>query len=232
MNRLVRLICAIALGGSFTVHAQGPGNAQEAPPSPPYIAPVPTPVSWNIQISYPEPPPPESRFLKEVRVTKTRDKKREISTWSDGIESETWYMDGHVIYRQPHFLSDDVAVVEEATYFAQGDFPNLFWVNKDTYKRQEIREGRLCYYYESDPSAVPGRVSASLQGQLQRPPVFKAWIDVKTKLPVVLDQGKLIEKYSFSAGTSQSISLPPLFARKLEQFLATKKAVLPLPPSY
>lgn len=57
-----------------------------------------------------------------------------------GTESESWYVDNFVIYRQPHFVKDDVAIMRllpsvAASFFSVSNFATLSWIGKDTFQR-------------------------------------------------------------------------------------------------
>jgi len=208
--------------------------AKEAPPAPPYLATIPPPASWSIRPANPPPPNLQARVLKEMRVAKTRDKKQELSLWSDGTESESWYVDTFVIYRQPHFVKDDVAIMEQrpdssTNFFSTGDFSNLGWIGQDTFLRTEMHKGKPCHYYETGHTAEQQQIPEPMRAQVQLA-VSKAWIDAKTRLPVTVEEGGIRQEYEFTFGSPKSLTLPPLFSARLEKLLARRKAAANMVP--
>ncbi len=227
MNKHLCLIGMAVVYGAISAIAQTKPTKEE-PPSPPYIATVPPPASWTIRPATPPTPNPQVSTLKEIRVAKTRDMKQEISLWSNGTESESWYVDTFVIYRQPHFVKDDVAILEQrpdstTNFFSTGDFSNLGWIGKDTFQRTETHKGKLCHYYENGNSADFEKIPEPIRSQRQFA-TPKAWIDAKTRLPVAIEQGGILQEYSYTFGSPQSLTLPPLFSARLEKLLARRKA--------
>lgn len=232
MNRYLSFLGMLLLGGA--VHAQSP-SAKPEPPAPPYIASVPAPASWSIRSINPPVANPEAPTIKEIRVAKARDKKQELTIWSNGAESESWFVDTFVIYRQPHFVKGDVAILEQRPdssdhFFSTSDFSNLAWVGKDTFQRTETVKGKLCYYYENGRHAEQERIPEPLRDQIKLA-ISKAWIDARTKLPVAVEEGGIRQEYDFTFGSPASLTLPPLFAARLEKLLNRRKAATAATPS-
>lgn len=219
MNKMFRLLSWAVLSSALIVRA-----AEDAP-RPPFVNTAPS--QWEVHFTYPTEAGGEARFLKKVSVTKTGDKKREVFDWSDGVQSETWHVAGYVLYQQPHFEAGDVAVLEAEKHLDQGDFRDLSWIGKASFRGEEKRGGRQCHFYEGEP------VAGGLGNPHAVPPqVFRAWIDAETRLPVAVERAGVVEEYFFKPGGAAGLTVPPLFTRKLEEFLARKKSIKPLPPPY
>lgn len=234
MNKTYLYLTAIWLAGSF-VPCGAQTDDDQTPPSPPYLATVTAPGSWTIQAkldqsSSPAAPasgvpataPVVPKYVKEIQVTKTEDKKRVVFILSDTTEIEIWHVNSYVLCRQPNFAADEVAIIPEGAGFAPDlkpdDFPTLSWIDIKTYKRRESHNGSSCFYFESSPAGnMPGLPAGAGKSRI---PIQKAWIDVKTKLPVAFDDGVTIQEYTFSAGGPKALTLPPLYQKKFDEFLA------------
>jgi hypothetical protein len=256
MNKTCFFLAVISLGESFIpCAAQSQSNVVPKPPTPPYVAPVGAPAGWTIKVTYRQSIPTSapasegqvagavrSHYLTNIQVTKTAEIKREIYSWSDGTETERWFVSHLLLYREPQFVPGDVAIFALghesksvdllAPNFSSGDFPTLAWINEKNYLRQESRNGYQCFYFESNPGTFSQQVSQDPRVGLTDAPIptMKAWIAADTKLPVAVDTGATIQEYTYSRDGPRSLTLPPMFANKLGDYLAKEKAAIHLPP--
>jgi hypothetical protein len=239
MNKTYLYLTAVWLAGSFVPCGAQTDGGDNKPPSPPYLATVAAPGSWTVQVKLDQSPSaaaPNSGapaagavaplYTKEIQVTKTEDKKRMVLTSSDSTVSEVWYANNYVLYRQPNFAADEVAIAEQvpglSSLLGVGDFPTLSWIDIKTYKRRESHDGSSCFYFESSPVGNMSGLPAGA-GKSRTVPIRKAWIDVKTKLPVAFDDGVTIQEYTFSPGGPKTLTLPPLYQKNLDDYLAQRK---------
>lgn len=226
MNKYLPIIKAAALLSISSASAQSPAGQVE-PPSPPYLATVKAPASWTIRPATPATVNPEAPAVKETRVAKAQNLKQELTIWNNGTEGESWYVDSFVIYRQPHFVKDDVAIMElhpdsATNFFSNADFATLSWIGKDTFQRIENLKGRPCYYYEMKPPAQQANSSGITAHPLSA--ASKAWIDVKSRLPMAVEEGGVLREYTYNMGTPTTLTVPSLFSARLEKLHARRKA--------
>jgi hypothetical protein len=227
MNKFLHHFLAAATLSISPALAQIPTGRVE-PPSSPYLATVKAPASWTIRPATPAAVNPDAPAVKEIRVAKAQNLKQELTIWNNGTESESWYVDNFVIYRQPHFVKDDVAIMElqpdsATNFFSISDFATLGWIGQDTFRRIENLKGKPCYYYEMAPPAEQTADAIAAPAHL-RSAASKAWVDVKSKLPVAVEEGGILQEYSYTLGAPTILTVPSLFSVRLEKLHARRKA--------
>jgi hypothetical protein len=246
MNRMHLYLASVWLVGGF-IPCGAQTDEANTPPSPPYVATVSVPSMWRIKFSSKLSSPitggtaATQRYIKESQVKKTTSKKQVVNLWSDGGEAEIWHVNGLILYHQPQFTTGDVAIYPPGssggldylmTDFSESDFPTLSWIDDEAYKRRESYNGQQCFYFESDPKVILQKANETARGGMRDTavPAMKAWIAVDTKLPVAVEIGGTIQEYTFSKDAPKTLTLPPLFEKKLDDYLAKKAAVIRLPP--
>lgn len=183
-------------------------------PEPPHVATIPPFTSWRISVipskRTPEPSSPEEARAREntehyfpplesVAGYKNDRVIHEISTWKNSGPTESFVVDG-VLYRpsSPRYPQDIVALdpanaaVPDLT---KNSFPNLAWVNAQSFVKTLTEEGRQLHFYEQQGS--------------RGLPSNQAWIDAKTRLPARWDDGRLLRIFTFSPAKPREIPIPP-----------------------
>jgi hypothetical protein len=211
-----------------SLHAQD-GQVQVPPPSPPFLNRLPDHAAWRVTYtSHQAPAPPAGaakgplpRVLQEVDGTKMDQNRREIYVWSDKTTTAHWIYKGIYLFNQP--TTPDIYILNIATYkgspmapslvpdYATTDFPEFSWVSLRNYQGVAIYQQHQCYLFQAQKKseASPSQTTPPVMSGTQ------AWIDVKTKLPVALDDGTTLKIYAVSEVPPRDLELPDKFASAL-----------------
>jgi len=195
---------------------QAVSDQSTPPPAAPFVAPVPDPAQWSIEITPANADPTAEPTSDEggdgakkphrvVQIDSSRagDLKRDLLTYADGSTAELWYADGMLL--QPS-LSGSVMVVDPTAQTPNaprnvdrlGDpaiasgFPSLAWLKLDTFDQVLTFQKQSCYHYATGHG-------------------LEAWISVKTGLPVACQRDGLLYVYTFSDASGLSLALPPSY---------------------
>jgi hypothetical protein len=227
------LIYGVICFGGFALSLLDVAAQTDVPPLPtaPFLASPPAPSSWTILYTYtdtPAPSNPDPIREKEIQVTKTADSIREVTTWSDGSQTERWQVGKYIIFTQLGFPAGYAAVHPSGDWYPSGDFPFLsrYGIGLHFYKGAQSYEGQSCYFYQIDKDREANRIP----GLPGNPNPLKIWISVKTSLPVAFDDGRSIQSYAFTLGGEKDQTMPPVYAQALAKTVARdSKPLVPLP---
>jgi hypothetical protein len=249
MNKVISFVTSLfifCLPG-LSLHAQ---QEEIPPPSPPFLSRLPDHAAWRItytskQAPTPTPPvgaanatnavpaAPQPRVLKEVDGVKMDQTRQEIYQWSDKQTTEHWSYGGSYLLTQldnpgvyifkPSLTNPGItATIPD---YSVSDFPEFSWVSLENYKSIVIYQQHKCYFFQAQKQSVaptPFPLPASVKSLPV--PVKQAWIDVKTKLPVALNDGTVLGVYAIREIPQRDMELPPKFA---EEYAKWQKAWAP-----
>jgi hypothetical protein len=141
----------------------------------------------------------------EIRVVKEGKNRADITELSNGKRRERWLV-RDVVYSCPEtFVAGDFMMMDIGAdpNLRQSDvlkdFPELFWLDLKCFKGVETVDRKKCYLYIADSGIPSGMAHADafFTGiDLSKGPV-KAWIDMKSNLPVAIETEDCLCKYSF-----------------------------------
>jgi len=204
-------------------------RAEDAPPkpSPPFLAKLPAGVCWRMDITPSNPPPPAAAppsgnagpkedsplIAKQYVVTRSGNKRQDVTTFSDGSKAEVWIIDRIFFVKAPHAHGFASTTLIQTPY-ANGvpDFTDLGWVDLAHFKGLQVKNGQNCFVYYTS----------------QRPPVYPytdsrgaetVWVSVDTRLPVASEDEFSHAVYTFNQSVPSLIPPP-----ECQAVLATVKA--------
>ena len=210
------LLLAWTFPGAATAQMQAVSDQSLPPPVAPFVAPVPDPAQWSIEITPANADPtagaaPDSegdgakKPHRVVHIDSSRagDLKRDFLTYADGDTAELWYAGGMLL--KPS-ASGSVMVVDPTAQTPNaprngdrpGDpviaagFPGLAWLKLDYFDQVLTFQKQSCYHYATGHG-------------------LEAWISVKTGLPVASQRDGMLYVYTFSDAAGLSLALPPSY---------------------
>jgi hypothetical protein len=234
MNRTYLMI-SLLLAGLLPAALPAQDNVVYSPPAPPLVASVPENAAWILSVSdgkAQSPTTPNQRMgvgapqsaaknpgLREIRVTKTGNLKRDIVSYGNGTTVEVWYVDGVLFTpdsNQQLTVFNYKAV--QAQYgnglgnaIVSAGFTGLDWLDLKDYDQVVFYQGQPCYHYgikvqqrqllpKGTPPTAPPLLSA------------EAWINAKTALPVAYTDGDgKVYTYRFLDSPAAPLALPPAY---------------------
>lgn len=220
----ILLVALLAITAS-ALHAQSPSASPEPPPEPPLVLPAPSKVQWTIAYDWTganAPRATDGARLISTTVTKIENKRREVSRWGDGRQSERWVVDGLAMTQQPTWPPE--MVVSEPAPPGEGDF-DLGWLDVKYFQKSVTLEGKKCYYYVGPDRAGENRGLKGDGGE--GPPMIKVWIDEKTRLPILVQTAECRKHYAYANSTETALQLPATFARRYDLYLASRPSPAP-----
>ena len=187
----------------------------------------------------------KTRHIKRRKIEKNKKLKTyHVSTsWSDGKTQDDWIVMGYHVAERAGGRGLYVAGAESSlgAELSASDFPELAWIDLKYYRGLKTHKGRPVFVFEvsfeekpmsaadsryysfvkqSDPKATPTEVFKPKYESVV------AYLDAKTQLPVLYNDGSVLRRYSFSS--DKSFLRPPKkiidFLRKREATLRTKTA--------
>lgn len=218
----IRFLTTLLLFGGAAL-----GDEKIPPPEAPFVVNAPKEAAWTIvneTRKSQEAAPKEgtqkqegekARYLKESRIEKREKSKWRLDRWSNGRTTEEWRFETLVVFQQPQLPPDNVIILSARSYAngnssaTSGDFPEFQWIGASSYKEVKDFLKIPCYYYEKQVFAPGGRSGSY---------TMKAWISVKEKLPVALDEGRGVLIYQFQPLSDPAPTMPAIFANKLQAY--------------
>ena len=187
----------------------------------------------------------KTRHIKRRKIEKNKKLKTyHVSTsWSDGKTQDDWIVMGYHVAERAGGRGLYVAGAESSlgAELSASDFPELAWIDLKYYRGLKTHKGRTVFVFEvsfeekpmsaadsryysfvkqSDPKATPTEVFKPKYESVV------AYLDAKTQLPVLYNDGSVLRRYSFSS--AKSFLRPPkkiiAFLRKREVSLGVKTA--------
>jgi hypothetical protein len=169
--------------------------------------------------------------LQSVQVVIYRDVRRDVVKWSTGKSTEIWLLKDVFLVEHPsgqwintynrRFAPDAVEL------HLRRDIKGFEWLSLEKFKDIVTYNGKRCFHYKMDtPAPLPKPASNSNNpsyGLLQlgkwTPTSCEAWIDMKTSLPVGLNDGEYVYTYSFGSAPSEPLKLSPKMQAEYDRFL-------------
>ncbi len=221
MTKLFLLMLSVIFSGMAGTRAMA---ESESTPQPPFVSNTSAYATWTMTFIPKQDTPaadpsksnnPGLRMLKEVRVSKRDKEFQEVQLWSNGVTTERWEVNGLLLFEQPDspgvYLAVQGAIWNKADPFfnfhSHSDFPEFSWLSSTAYAGEKSYQGRDCYRFKSESPSPSSH---------NRP--REAWIDVKTRLPVALDDGRVLCTYAFGNAPSREVELPARFAEVLKNY--------------
>lgn len=206
MNFGFRILTLCGLASCLIAH---PGHAQARidvpPPASPFIAPIPEFADWTVvttqgktdskPLASGESPKPSI-----IQTTRTREVRRQRSTFPNGESLELWMLgtlffttgeNGRVAISD---LMDNVGF-EPSSLNA---FPGFSWLSLSNYAGTRTVEKGTYYYFTQSGK--------------------EAWIDITSKLPFALNDGTSYTRYTFAAPPTAPLALPEAMQSRYDRF--------------
>ncbi|SDU02633.1 hypothetical protein SAMN05444156_1522 [Verrucomicrobium sp. GAS474] len=205
------------------------GAAPDSAPVPPYVEDPPASFSWKI-VHAPRPPAPDApslpatvHFLKESKLSRTPSAMRIVKTWSDGVTTEEWRYQSLTLFTQPN--SGEIYVMEESdslrasfATMSTSAFPEFSWINAASYVGTETYNGSPAYVFAQAAVADSPISPSTGRRAIEAHPALKAWIDVKTKLPLAYDDGVALHTYEMGQPPSTPLVPSAAFLDRIEKY--------------
>ena len=245
MRRLT-VFATLAIAMAFTGRSSVAGGP---PPDPPLVATPPDPCAWTIEVEQKKPrqlPPDDPRQaaaykralqayprMLRVRVEKAGSNRHQETLWDNGKKETLWIYKGWVVFQPASFPADQAIAlpatdrnspVKDGT---DSDFPDFSWIRPEAFVKTVAYHGQPCHYYE-DKEAPPLKGGDTLTPT----PVKKiqAWIDVKTRLPVAVEDDAVLKTFHFLKEAPTSMELTGVFATAYDNAVAAAKREGASPP--
>lgn len=166
-------------------------------------------------------------MIRTLEVTRTLDFAKEASTFSDKTTQTTYIFNvaritKHVAYDGLIRNRADQSVVTFSPDFAVADFAGFGWLSPENYKGVQTVQGRQCYFFTADIEPEDAQLLAARglnRGEIEKLPA-KAFIDVETKLPVVLQRGQETRIFTIGKPKPADLTLPPDVAAEINAWRA------------
>lgn len=211
MNRtfsLTGLLLGLALAAPLWAQSTPP------PPTPPYLNPIPDNSQWLITATPPPPPsaPGAPVTLKSESITITGDIRRNLYTWSNGTQTETWFYQGAKLEQNPgnpEVYLDDSHYNSREDAAAPRNWDHLGWITASNYVRPVTEQGASCYEFTSTDAGG-----------------LRALVDVASRFPLLLEENHVTYRFEKQSAPVQKLTLPPKFAAKWNQYTANIKKLI------
>jgi hypothetical protein len=198
------VVAASGVGPLFGQDSSTPVE-KVSPPPPPYLDPAADHAAWIITLTPPvsasngsSTPPPN--VPKEIHVTKSGDARREITFRNNGSSTVTWFLKGVQLMLDPNF-GYAVASGGGGSNPAAIDFPDFAWIDRSNFVGKTSISGVACYVYSHN--TIVGNEMA--------------WVDMKTGLPVSMQNYAGRRQYQFNEST-ESLALPSTFQAAFDRY--------------
>ncbi len=156
-------------------------------------------------------------MIRTLDCTRTADFTKESAKFSDDTSQTTYIFSiaritKHVAYDGLIRNRRDHSVVTYSPDFTDADFAGFEWLSAETYKGVQSVMGRECYFFTDE---VESEDSKMLQTSGMIPADTKdsnftarAFIDIKTRLPVVLQRGEETRVFAMAKPAAADLVLP------------------------
>ena len=194
---------------------QEPSPPKEAPPDPPLMSSAPADCQWTITYT-PKTPEKEPATADDIRNRKMRQRYSPMvlakhviksagqvaiyTTYEANMKSEAWVVNGY-LFELP--LREGEGIRGDAR--GQGDFPEIDWVSAANFRGTVDLKGNKAHLYAPDdadahpaPSPSSGPHPTPLAVAPLKPAQLRAYIDAKTRLPVMVDTGATVMTYQYT----------------------------------
>lgn len=168
-------------------------------------------------------------MIRTLDCTRTTDFTKEASKFSDDTTQTTYIFSiaritKHVAYDGLIRNRRDQSVVTYSPDFTKADFAGFDWLSTENYKGVQSVMGRECYFFSEE---VESEDSKMLKATGMKPADAKdsrftarAFIDIKTRLPVVLQRGEETRVYAMAKPAAADLVLPPEVTMEIRDWKA------------
>ncbi len=156
-------------------------------------------------------------MIRTLVCTRTTDFTKESSKFSDETTQTTYIFNiaritKHIAYDGLIRNRRDQSVVTYSPDFTDADFAGFDWLSAENYKGVQSVMGHECYFFSDE---VESEDSKMLKASGMKPADAKdskftarAFIDIKTRLPVVLQRGEETRVYAMAKPAAADLVLP------------------------
>ncbi|MES2308805.1 MAG: hypothetical protein V4507_08095 [Verrucomicrobiota bacterium] len=175
------------------------------PPSAPFVVIPVNNISYTMEIGSAADTAPASSPLakslriKKIEVSQSGNIRRDQSLWSDGTQTEDWYVDEIYIYQDPRgwITSLNPKTMSSGTIQRRDASDYFKWLSLDNYKKIVLYEGKKAYQYSENDQT--------------------AWIDVTTLFPLAYQRGTETCVYRFKGPFPEELVLPKKYKAELDK---------------
>jgi hypothetical protein len=155
--------------------------------------------------------PEKGRDIKNIRIVRKGDLRRDSVTWTDGTSTEYWWSKGAEIAVFQTDKSGPVHAMRGGLMDARRLDESLFaWVGSATLKEPQEFLGRKCLYFETRVPLVDDETE-----------LYQAWLDAENLRPVAWSNGASLAVFAFESGVPKDVLVMPAeFKKKLERYEA------------
>lgn len=158
--------------------------------------------------------------------------------WEGGKKSSAYRLGGQVVFSASLRFVDDIRTGGAgAPDWSRSDFPEAGWISLKDYAGRQTVGGRTCYVFDrrkgvkdvesrrarieqhlreqgiTDPAAVVALGRNMLEGEV---PTGRVWLDTKTLLPIQVEEGAMLYRYTYKAAPEQKVIPTGIYKRFLE----------------
>jgi hypothetical protein len=199
------------------------------PPKPPFVRRAPAKSAWLIQIKPigrgPVAPSSDPRlpqkYLKQQYWVKSGSMMQCWNFWTDGSKTQDWIAGTAKFYQSPQgngirvFDSQSIPFFHD---FTAGDFEMLDWIEQESYVGAVKHLGEPCYLFEAKKLAAsvgdnnPRRDLKTVADFHAPASPTRAWISIKTGLPVEIMNGEGQYLFQFQTPPAGELRMPEPYA--------------------
>jgi hypothetical protein len=167
-------------------------------------------------------------------VAKAKTIYREERVFSNGKKFETWRVgamqisalpgSGELAISEPSASDIGLTDPEAYTDYSKTDFPGFEWISKKNYLGVQEMAGRQCLVFKDSVSDLSEDAIAVAEENPEGAPKIPvrrsptaAWIDLETRLPVVLQKGDRKSAFVFGPTPAAMLTLPPKIQSLLDR---------------
>lgn len=211
------LTTLVVLLAPALLRAQSPAAspAAEPPPDPPYVAPVPQRAAWTITVDKPATATPgatpanvpadspNAAVIRQLDIVRTGDLSRVLITSLSGGQIEYYHIGSSALMldkarnNRPKILALNPQF-PLYNYYSTGFF-GMDRVKAKDFQRTVELKGVRCHYYRGVSLAA---------GEGGGESTYEAWVDEKTRLPVVYREAGSTLIFTFTAPPDVDLQLP------------------------
>jgi hypothetical protein len=174
--------------------------------------------------------------IKHVDFTRVGGIVRYVIIWADGKTTERWRFNNLTIDQNP--ATGGVLMILDSNLLGTVNLVDLSgfgdtaasWVDRPLYKETKIYNKILCYHYTG--------MIARMHLNLKPPPIYipysptmhEAWIDKKTHLPLMIDDGYNVAVFTFLPTPTAPLKPPTAVAAEMKRWSTLETPLRPSPP--
>jgi hypothetical protein len=175
----------------------------------------------------------QGQRFKHIDVVRDGNFQRDIVTGSSGAPGEVWRaLDVHLLVAGK--VSDgntSFNIYPLGSCFADDFTPRILnldiasfsWIAPSSFVAKESKEGKETFHYRA-PVSIPGKLPVDPPRQV----FYDAWIEVKSLLPIALDDSEYHYVLTFSPTPALALVLPDRFKKRLLYYERANAMARPL----